>query len=192
MVATVAVHVASSLVIFAAGAAGHGWMTHPASRNGGNLTSGATVKCVGFDTAEAVSDCNWFTSSTTIPGEPTLCNPELLTVLGSIEHNCSADHARDYTRKHPWRAPGTAPVIHPCGTHCTSNDSPSCMWGNVAGPIWGKDGKNQVNWTAMPPTAPAVWKRGSAVEVGAGIAILHSGGWSYRLCSAARPQTPPA
>ena len=36
----------------------------------------------------------------------------------------------------------------------------------------------------MPPQEPTVWKRGSTVEVAAGIAILHSGGWSYRLCRA--------
>jgi hypothetical protein len=177
-------------VLLVAGAAGgvdgHGWMTHPLSRNGGNLSSGATAKCVTAGSDSAVGDCNWFTSSTTIPSEPTLCDPELLTVLNSIEHNCSDDHARDFTRKHPWRAPGTAPVIHPCGTHCTSMSPGSCFWGNVAGPIWGFEStdKDQINWTALPPQEPTVWKRGSAVEVAAAIVILHSGGWSYRLCAA--------
>ena len=172
------------LVVARGGVHAHGWMTHPPSRNGGSLAGGAPFDCVGWVSAER--DCNWFTSSTTIPDEPTLCDPELLTVLNSIEHNCSDDHARDFTRKHPWRAPGTAPVIHPCGTHCTSNTHGSCYWGNVLGPIWGFEStdKDQVNWTALPPQEPTVWKRGSAVEVAAGIAILHSGGWSYRLCRA--------
>lgn len=168
---------AASLVLLAAReATGHGWMTHPPSRNGGNLSTGGMVKCVGFNSL--APDCNWFTSGTLIPGEPTICDPELLTVLNSIEHNCSTDHTLDFTRKHPWRNPGTAPVIHSCGTHCTSMDSHSCYWGNVAGPIWGMDHENQVNWTSLPKSTPTVWKRGTAVEVGAGIAILHSGGWS--------------
>ena len=168
-------------MLLAGEVAAHGWMTHPPSRNGGNLSTGGQYTCLGdFSMAP---DCNWFTSETYIPGEPTMCNPELLTVLGSIENNCSADHVRDFTRKHPWRAPGTAPIIHPCGTHCTSMKSESCFWGHVAGPIWGKGHENQVNWTSLPKSTPTVWKRGSSVEVGAGIAILHSGGWSYRLCS---------
>lgn len=169
------------LMLLAGEVAGHGWMTHPPSRNGGNLSTGGLVHCVGG--TDLSPDCNWFTSETYIPGEPTLCDPELLTVLDSIEHNCSADHLLDFTRKHPWRAPGTAPLIHPCGTHCTSMSSESCYWGNVAGPIWGKDHENQVNWTSLPKSTPTEWKRGTSVEVGAGIAILHSGGWSYRLCS---------
>ena len=65
-------------------------------------------------------------------------------------------------------------------------DGDDCMWGGVSGPIWGKAAQpgSQVNWTALPPKEPTVWQRGSVVEVATGIAILHSGGWSYRLCPA--------
>ena len=73
-------------------------------------------------------------------------------------------------------------MIHPCGTHCTSLNGDSCQWGAVTGPIWGKGHDNHVNWTSLPPQEPTVWTRGSAVEVATGVAILHSGGWSYRLC----------
>lgn len=66
----------------------------------------------------------------------------------------------------------------------TQGDAPFCDWGNVAGPIWGFPSEHQVNWTSLPPTEPVLWKRGSSVDVAAGIAILHSGGWSYRLCPA--------
>ena len=56
----------------------------------------------------------------------------------------------------------------------------------MSGPIWGKGHENQVNWTSLPaPERRTVWTRGSVVEVATGIAILHSGGWSYRLCKAA-------
>jgi len=42
----------------------------------------------------AKADCMWFTSSTTIPGgEPTICDPALLTTSTSIANPCSADHA---------------------------------------------------------------------------------------------------
>lgn len=168
----------------------HGWMTLPPSRNGGGLDDDID-KCLTdqyynhYHNISVTADCMWFTSSTTIPGEPTLCDPALLTTSTSIANPCSADHARDWTRKHPWRSPGAAPVIHPCGTHCTSSSGDSCMWGNVGGPIWGKGHENQVNWTDLPrPEQPTVWRRGASVEVATGIAILHSGGWSYRLCAA--------
>ena len=173
------------------GAEGHGWMTLPPSRNGGGLDDDMNA-CLrdaythDFKNITVKNDCMWFTSSTLIPGEPTLCDPALLTTSTSIANPCSADHARDWTRKHPWRSPGTAPVIHPCGTHCTASSGDSCAWGAVSGPIWGKGHENQVNWTSLPaPERRTVWTRGSVAEVATGIAILHSGGWSYRLCKAA-------
>eukprot|EP01047_Picozoa_sp_COSAG01_P072817 COSAG01_NODE_11685_length_1879_cov_22.393820_1_plen_386_part_00 len=181
------------LVAASPAADGHGWLTLPPSRNGGGLDDdiGACLRDSYYNHFKNISvtnDCMWFTSSTTIPGEPTLCDPALLTTSTSIAHPCSADHARDWTRKHPWRSPGTAPVIHPCGTHCTASAGDSCSWGAVSGPIWGKGHANQVNWTSLPPPPPGqprtMWRRGGVAEVATGIAILHSGGWSYRLCPA--------
>lgn len=94
-------------LIFAVGSEGHGWMTHPPSRNGGSLGSDME-KCLesswhANETFTARPDCMWFTSSTIIPGEPTLCDPALLTTSTGIANPCSDDHARDWTRKHPWR-----------------------------------------------------------------------------------------
>ena len=100
------------------GAEGHGWMTLPPSRNGGGLDDdmNACLRDVytnDYKNITVKNDCMWFTSSSTIPGEPTLCDPALLTTSTSIANPCSADHPRDWTRKHPWRSPGTGALPLP-------------------------------------------------------------------------------
>ena len=73
------------LLVARGGVHGHGWMTHPPSRNGGSLAGGAPFDCVGWVSAER--DCNWFTSSTTIHLRVTSINvflslaPPLLALL---------------------------------------------------------------------------------------------------------------
>ena len=77
---------------------GHGLMTYPLSRNGGDPFSGG----IGGDAA------NFCENQRTIPGEPTINDRELLTV--------NPDSPPDYdTTYNPWRAAGSAPVTYPCG-----------------------------------------------------------------------------
>ena len=163
---------------------GHGWMTYPPSRNGGGLDDDID-KCLsdayynGYKNINVTNDCMWFTSSTVIPGEPTLCDPALLTTSTSIANACSADHDRDWTRKHPWRSPGTAgkgnPKFQPCGVN--SGSKPTFPDPPAAGQ------KQFANGTDLPPTRITTkWKIGSIVDAGWSIYANHGGGYSYRLC----------
>lgn len=60
----------------------------------------------------------------------------------------------------PWLAPGTAPVMSPCGVSSAAVDARN-LPGN---------------------TKPAQWKAGSVVEVAWAIYANHGGGYQYRLC----------
>ena len=74
---------------------GHGQMTYPPSRGGGSLAEGGHCES---------RACMWFTQPTEIPGEPTLLL-QFRTVNMGFEGGPG-----DWSRRSPWRAPGTAPV----------------------------------------------------------------------------------
>ena len=77
-----AARAAVATVVFLAavgGCEGHGWMTFPPSRNGGNLDDDID-KCLdsgsfinGTYVVNVTADCMWFTSSTTIPVKENQC-----------------------------------------------------------------------------------------------------------------------
>lgn len=83
----------------------------------------------------------------------------------------------DWTSSHPWRAPGSAPVLDACGVA-------GGFWKNNEGPgghpppghNWGDKGSK------LPPVSQAMWKAASVVEVSWAIAANHGGGYQYRLC----------
>ena len=96
----------------------------------------------------------------------------------------------DWTKTHPWRAPGTAAVHSPCGidggnpTGCPAgNPSPAGCAGGGYG--HGPDAR-AFNFTDVVTTD---WKRGSVVEAAWGITanrenrrpLLHSSGQTWPL-----------
>lgn len=89
-----------------------------------------------------------------------------------------ADGPHDWSRRMPWRAPGTAPVL---GSGCGlagGNELPIPNGGNApAGVKQGLDGLE------LPETAPTVWNKGDVVEVAWAIMANHGGGYSWRLCN---------
>lgn len=154
-------------------ATGHGMLTFPPGRNGGNLQDAAKygdMDMITFNTA------SWFTQDATIPGAATNCG-EYVTGI--------ACGTRDATQ--PWRAPGTAPVFSPCGAFCENDGtgSPSgCDIGQKPDDWWTvRDGND------LPKTDRSMWTAGGTAKVAFAALFNHGGGYSYRLCPADSPQT---
>lgn len=126
----------------------------------------------GYCTVDPKMPCLWFSQPTTIPGEPTLHDSAHRTYNVKVSSG-----AHDWSRKMPWRAPGTAPVL---GSGCGlagGNPLPLPNGGNAPpGVVQGLDGLE------LPATEPTVWKQGEVVEVAWAIMANHGGGYSWRLC----------
>ncbi len=144
-------------------AAAHGRMTFPPSRQGGTLEVAGT-NC-GWHDAGTVANCEccWYTqfADIAIPGNATIPADSPLVTTGGC-HDTKPGGC-DWTKARPWRAPGSAPVLSPCGKE-------------TAG---GADGRD------LPPVAlvnRTTWKAGTAVEVAFTITANHGGGYSWRLC----------
>jgi hypothetical protein len=95
----------------------------------------------------------------------------------------------DFTRHHPWRSPGSAPVYDSCGLAGGSfvNNDRAGGLGNVT--IAHKQGafgsalpRLDAKWTLQ-------WTAGQEAEVSWGITANHAGGYSYRLCPESEPLT---
>merc|ERR1719272_1476729 len=94
----------------------------------------------------------------------------------------------DIYRHNPWRAPGFAPVVDPCGL--------------AGGTPWGGDAPEDGQYyntthahhgmkgTDLPPMdTGVVWKAGGEAEVVFAVKFNHGGGYAYRLCPADQPLT---
>lgn len=119
------------------------------------------------------------------PMNATICDPAARTVNTGAE--CGSPD--DYYYYSPWRAPGFAPVIDPCGT----------AGGRVPGQGDGGFGAQYQNTThakvgdlgsALPPAPSGVtWNAGATVEVAWTLQSNHGGGYSYRVCPAGEKLT---
>eukprot|EP00908_Phaeocystis_cordata_P005334 Transcript_15812.p2 GENE.Transcript_15812~~Transcript_15812.p2 ORF type:complete len:240 (-),score=76.31 Transcript_15812:614-1333(-) len=118
-------------------------------------------------------------------GKPTICDPRLRTTNSQAE--CGSP--LDYLYYSPWRAPGAAPVLDPCGS----------AGGRFAGQGLGPAGAQFQNssvakqgdaGSALPLMPPqATWEAGASVEVGWTVMANHGGGYAYRLAPADAPLT---
>jgi len=112
------------------------------------------------------------------PMNATICDPKQRTVNTGAE--CGSPD--DYFFYSPWRAPGFAPVIDPCGT----------AGGRLPGQGNGGFGAQYQNTThakvgdlgsALPHTPSGVsWTAGDTVEVAWTLQANHGGGYAYRVC----------
>jgi len=178
---------------------GHGNMiTPPAWESGINATPGNHGACekgacfwfsqgctIGCDCNEDNDMANFFSSECNTTQKPIVNDPEYRTF--NIYNNAKPPIPQDWTHYHPWRAPGTAKVLNPCGLAggSTKNNDIAGGYGNytVAG-VQGYPG------TSLPPVKyKTVWQRGSDVEVAWSIAANHGGGYQYRLCPKDRTLT---
>lgn len=88
-----------------------------------------------------------------------------------------ANGSHDWSRKMPWRAPGTAPVL---GSGCgIAGGSPLPLPNGGTPPPGVKQGMDGLK---LPETKPTVWRKGDVVEVAWAITANHGGGYSWRLC----------
>jgi len=110
----------------------------------------------------------------------TMCDPLLRTA--NSQAKCGSPE--DIYYYSPWRAPGSAPVIDPCGV----------AGGRLPGEGMGQAGASFQNSSVakmgdmgskLPPLhSGAVWEAGSNVEVGWTVMANHGGGYAYRLAPA--------
>jgi len=143
---------------------GHGHMTWPPSRHGGSLEQGGHCES---------RACMWFTQPTTILGEPTLNTTEMRTVNLGVDGGPG-----DWTRKSPWRAPGTAPVL---GSGCGVSAGNPLPIPN-GGAAWPDMLPQGADGLLLPRREPTVWHRGAIEEVAFALSANHGGGYSWRLC----------
>ena len=154
---------ASILASTVALANGHGFLIDPPARQPG---------VNGFDTAGTNcpdNSCGWYSNQVKCQGSPTICDRDLLTSSLAIETSAEPCGQYDWETDRPWRAPGTASVLSPCGMKAANSGS-----------------TNGVN---LPAAARAHWVRGSTAEVAMSVTANHGGGYTYRLCPAGSAQT---
>lgn len=123
--------------------------------------------------------CFWFSQPALIPGEPTNNEEEFRTYNVKVK-----DGPRDWSRKAPWRAPGTAPVL---GSGCgLAGGNPKVIDNGGIAPDGFEQGRDGFDLPRVRGSdgfeLATEWKRGSSVEVGHAIHCNHGGGYSYRLC----------
>jgi len=172
-----------------------GKLEMPDARNKAGCTG---HRAPGQKIGEATQGClpEWYSNFTHIPGEPTInATSPLLTIENCVSKPTAnyclfngtlpgVGHVElpDWTKRNPWRAPGTAPVWSPCGIDggnpwgCPKgNPKPNgCLLGGYG---YGPDGRS------LPGnTRPTEWTAGEGVEVQWSITANHGGGYQYRLC----------
>jgi len=94
----------------------------------------------------------------------------------------------DWTRHHPWRKPGSAPMYDPCGVaggSSSNNSNQAGGWGYATGYPQGFAGSK------LPPAAgpKEVWTAGSTATVEWTTVANHGGGYQYSLCPASSELT---
>merc|ERR1719348_343382 len=171
--------------------AGHGNMVwapvwwdragHVGLKSGQHCTAGAEYNFGEGDPFKTGVNCMWYTNYTFIPGEATL-EPGLKT-FPKIESMLA-----NWTAKHPWMSPGSAPVFTPCGA--AGGNPYGCPEGSQPGP--GADcGQPYGGAFAYGPKAEdygfqdvvtTAWTAGQKALVGWGQIANHGGGYQYRLC----------
>jgi len=105
---------------------------------------------------------------------PTIRDPSRRT----FNRHAPSGSVLDWTKTHPWRAPGSAPVLDPCGVAGGASKNNSGAGGFV--PPSFKAGDKGSSLPALP--TKTMWDAGSIVEVSWAIAANHGGGYQYRLC----------
>ncbi len=117
----------------------------------------------------------------------TICDPRLRTCNTQAE--CGGPD--DFYYYSPWRAPGSAPVLDPCGI------AGGRLEGQPIGPAGAQFENSSVakrgdRGSQLKPlgSAPAaVWTSGSFAEVGWTVMANHGGGYQYRMAPANEPLT---
>lgn len=146
------------------GADAHGSLALPPSRNGGSLQTGADMKASHF-----------YVTNVHIPGDATL--PHDLITAGEWQGDPSP------ISKNPWRSPGSAPIMSPCGIGCVFPDGDP--WDHESSPEC-RDSTTNLDGRDLPKTDRTVWQQGGTAEVAWSISANHGGGYAFRVCPASQ------
>jgi len=182
---------ASLALTFVLRAGAHGVMYEPPTRLSGGMhilnPTCAGGSCLWFNQGCTIG-CPAATGISGIPvgkpdckdhAEPTLKfeNKELRTYALSEEYRLL-----DYTKYHPWRYPGSAPILDPCGIAGGWFSPGADFAGGWAPPgvPQGAEG-SKAPWN-QSLSLETVWIAGQTAEVAWGITANHGGGYQYRLC----------
>jgi hypothetical protein len=88
----------------------------------------------------------------------------------------------DYTKYHPWRYPGSAPLVDPCGLAGGWYTPGAEFAGGWAPPgVPQGAGGSEAPWNSAL-SHQTTWIAGTEAEVAWGITANHGGGYQYRLC----------
>jgi len=196
------------LLCLVSGAAGHGAMVAPLSRNAIDRFLHADVNasgrhlqhcgCANATTGKCRNGqaCFWYSQGCTI-GCPScdnvtgrmqtdLCGLGKRATLNdplhrSVNRAAAAGSDLDVYKHNPWRAPGTAPVVDACGMAGGSpGDQWMPEWGFFTDTTYAKKGDLG---THLPEVKTAtVWRAGSVHEAVWQVEANHGGGYQYRLC----------
>lgn len=169
---------------------GHGHMTHPPPRDGSSQAMAGNCKLPNEprDLTPEDGQCRWFNQGCqpgcsectdtfelnpcATPMEPTVTDPRART------WNYAGTEV-DWTKYMPWRSPGWAPILSPCGIagggatyHPENGALPP------HGIPQGMDGRD------LPEleNVKTEWPRGTVQEVSWSVHANHGGGYAYRLC----------
>jgi len=144
------------------GAAAHGMMTKPTSRNGGTLAEGGCPHDSNVDFTPCIDHMSWFCGSGLAP-QTCASQPTTKTLHDERMKTSPVGFQGHLT---PWDSPGFARPVSACGTA-----------------TYGRDG------VKLQKTQGPTWKQNSQVEVGWAIWANHGGGYAWRLCPAAEALT---
>lgn len=206
-----ALRVVSGLGCFL-GAAGHGAIVSPRSRNSVDYLVGVNVpkawpsdrQCVNItggpcDNGQAAfwysqgcfigcPECDHLSGRRQVDlcglGKATINDPKFRTV----NRQAAAGSEQDIYKHNPWRAPGTAPVADPCGL---AGGTPWPQDVGEAGVYTTtKFAHHGMHGTQLKPLDNGVtWTIGGEAEVTWQLENDHGGGYSWRLCPADEPLT---
>ena len=83
----------------------------------------------------------------------------------------------DFTKYHPWRAPGRSPTVDPCGMG-------GAYTSEAEGGIAPEGSALFARGSELPVSVRTEWRAGAVVEVGWMVGSNHGGGYLYSLCPA--------
>lgn len=183
--------------------AAHAEVSWPPARTHGTMATAGT--CKGPDPSQVPQNgtCLWFSEGCTIgcsacigekdcmDGFP--CCPAnetgIYPMLNQSEYRTVFNVTIPFfpipsepTFHNPWRAPGRAPIMSPCGVAGGSSNADSGSGTGAWSPTGVKQGFDQREMPEVAQGIRAVWEAGSEQEVAWSMRANHGGGYSWRLC----------
>jgi hypothetical protein len=173
------------------GASAHGVIYEPPARTASGLNllipTCAGGSCLWFNQGSTIG-CPEATGNSGTPLDPPDCknhaeptikfaDKKLRTYALSMGYRLD-----DYTKYHPWRYPGSSPIVDPCGLAGGWYTTGAIFAGGDAPPGVPQGAAGSKFPFNQKIFAQTEWIAGSTAEVAWGITANHGGGYSYRLC----------